>query len=59
MALAAVLLPNSMWVVKQAERILTDNRRLAIISGGLLAGATTFAGLIFIGAQNEFLYFQF
>ena len=58
-ALAAVLLPNSMWVVKQAERILTDNRRLAIIGGGLLAGATTFAGLIFIGAQNEFLYFQF
>ena len=58
-ALAAVLLPNSMWVVKQAERLLTDNRRLAIIGGGLLAGATTFAGLIFIGAQNEFLYFQF
>ncbi len=57
--LAAILLPNSMWMVRQAERFLADNRQTAIIGGGLLAGAATFVGLIFIGAQNEFLYFQF
>jgi hypothetical protein len=58
-ALAAVLSPNSMWIVKRAEKLLTDNRRLAIGGAGLLAGVAGFVGLIFIGAHNEFLYFQF
>ena len=58
-ALAAALLPNSMWVVKQAEKLLTENRRLVIACGGVLAGVVGFVGLMFIGAQNEFLYFQF
>lgn len=58
-ALAAVLLPNSMWMVKRAERLLVENRKIAIVGGGLLAGVAGFVGLIFIGAQNEFLYFQF
>ncbi len=58
-ALAAVLLPNSMWIVARAEKLLTENRRLAIGGAGVLAGAAGFVGLIFIGAHNEFLYFQF
>ena len=36
-----------------------DNRRLATATAGLAAGVGALVALIFIGAQNEFLYFQF
>jgi alginate O-acetyltransferase complex protein AlgI len=58
-AFVAIALPNSMWIVGRVERLLSDNRRLALIGAGALAGVASFVGLIFIGAQNEFLYFQF
>jgi hypothetical protein len=58
-AIAAVALPNSMWMIAQAEKFLTDRRRLATIGAGAIAGVASVLALIFIGAQNEFLYFQF
>ena len=58
-AIAAVALPNSMWMIRQAERIFTENRRAFTLGAGALAGAASVLALIFIGAQNEFLYFQF
>jgi D-alanyl-lipoteichoic acid acyltransferase DltB (MBOAT superfamily) len=58
-AFVAVAMPNSMWLVKQAERMLTENRRLLAAGAGALTGVAGLVALIFIGAQNEFLYFQF
>ena len=58
-AFAAVALPNSMWMIRRAERILAGNLRIATIGAGALAGLASVLALIFIGAQNEFLYFQF
>ena len=58
-ALVAVLAPNSMWLMGRLERILTDNKRIAAIGAGALAGVGGLVALLFIGAQNEFLYFQF
>ncbi len=55
----ALLAPNSMWLVRQAELFLTGRKRLLAAGAGLLAGAGGFIAIIFIGAQNEFLYFQF
>ena len=58
-ALVAVAAPNSMWIIGRAEQMLKDNRRIATIGAGALAGVGSLVALIFIGAQNEFLYFQF
>jgi hypothetical protein len=58
-ALVAVALPNSMWIVGRAEQMLKDNRKIATIGAGALAGVASLVALVFIGAQNEFLYFQF
>ncbi|HEV7690050.1 MAG TPA: MBOAT family protein [Hyphomonadaceae bacterium] len=58
-ALVAVAAPNSMWIIGRAEQMLKDNRRIATIGAGALAGVASLVALIFIGAQNEFLYFQF
>jgi hypothetical protein len=58
-ALVAVAAPNSMWITAKAEQMLKDNRRIATIGAGALAGVGSLVALIFIGAQNEFLYFQF
>ncbi|HEX5006788.1 MAG TPA: MBOAT family protein, partial [Hyphomonadaceae bacterium] len=58
-ASAAIALPNSMWMIGKAERFLTERRRLATIGAGAIAGVGGALALIFIGAQNEFLYFQF
>jgi hypothetical protein len=58
-ALVAVAMPNSMWLVGRAEKLLSDNRRIATIGAGALAGVASLIALVFIGAQNEFLYFQF
>jgi D-alanyl-lipoteichoic acid acyltransferase DltB (MBOAT superfamily) len=58
-AVAAVALPNSMWMIARAEKFLTDRRWLATIGAGAIAGVASVLALIFIGAQNEFLYFQF
>ncbi len=58
-ALVAVAAPNSMWLVARAERMLTNNRRIVAIGAGALAGLAGVIAIVFIGAQNEFLYFQF
>ncbi|MDP3737305.1 MAG: MBOAT family protein [Hyphomonadaceae bacterium] len=58
-ALVAAIMPNSMWLVARAEKILSDNRHLATAAAGVAAGVGALVALIFIGAQNEFLYFQF
>jgi hypothetical protein len=58
-AFVAVAMPNSMWLLRQAEKILVENRRTAAIGAGALTGVAGLIALIFIGAQNEFLYFQF
>jgi alginate O-acetyltransferase complex protein AlgI len=58
-AFVAVAMPNSMWLIGRAEKMLADNRRIATIGVGALAGAGSLLALVFIGAQNEFLYFQF
>jgi alginate O-acetyltransferase complex protein AlgI len=58
-AFAAIALPNSMWMIRQAERLFTENRRAFTLGAGAIAGVGSVLALIFIGAQNEFLYFQF
>jgi D-alanyl-lipoteichoic acid acyltransferase DltB (MBOAT superfamily) len=58
-AFVAVAMPNSMWLVGRAEKMLSDNRKIATIGAGALAGVASLIALVFIGAQNEFLYFQF
>ena len=59
LALLAIAAPNSMWLVARAERMFTEQRRLGIIAAGLATGFAVLIALVFIGAQNEFLYFQF
>ena len=59
LALVAIASPNSMWLVARAERLFTEQRRLAVVVAGLATGFAGLIALIFIGAQNEFLYFQF
>ena len=59
LALVAIASPNSMWLVARAERLFTEQRRLAVVAAGLATGFAGLIALIFIGAQNEFLYFQF
>ncbi|HVY90398.1 MAG TPA: MBOAT family protein [Hyphomonadaceae bacterium] len=58
-ALAAIAMPNSMWLVGQARKLLTGNLKMATIGAGALAGVASLIALVFIGEQNEFLYFQF
>jgi D-alanyl-lipoteichoic acid acyltransferase DltB (MBOAT superfamily) len=58
-AFVAVAMPNSMWLIARARELFLENRRLATAGAGVLAGVASLIALIFIGAQNEFLYFQF
>jgi D-alanyl-lipoteichoic acid acyltransferase DltB (MBOAT superfamily) len=58
-ALIAVAAPNSMWFVARAERILRENKRAITIGAGALTGVAALCALLFIGQENEFLYFQF
>jgi hypothetical protein len=58
-AFVAVAMPNSMWLIARAEEMLRDRKRIATMGAGMAAGFASLIALIFIGAQNEFLYFQF
>jgi alginate O-acetyltransferase complex protein AlgI len=59
LAIVAVAAPNSMWLIARAEKLFTEQRRTAIVAAGLATGFCGLIALVFIGAQNEFLYFQF
>jgi hypothetical protein len=59
LAIIAVAAPNSMWLIARAEKLFTEQRRTAIVAAGLATGFCGLIALVFIGAQNEFLYFQF
>jgi len=58
-AIIAVALPNSMWFIGRAEKMLRDNKRVFTIGAGLVTGVACLFALLFIGQENEFLYFQF
>jgi alginate O-acetyltransferase complex protein AlgI len=59
LAIIAVAAPNSMWLMARAEKLFTEQRPGAVIAAGLATGVCGLIALVFIGAQNEFLYFQF
>jgi hypothetical protein len=48
-----------MWLMARAEKLFTEQRPGAVIAAGLATGVCGLIALVFIGAQKEFLYFQF
>ncbi len=59
MALIALFAPNSMALMDRVQTFLTAQRWPLLIGAGAVTGFAGLLALAFIGAQNEFLYFQF
>jgi alginate O-acetyltransferase complex protein AlgI len=59
MTLIALFAPNSMALMDRVEKLLTRQRWPLLAGAGAVTGVAGVLALAFIGAQNEFLYFQF